>query len=129
MIHEKNIENGRVSVIDDRTKEVIAVKITFEASKICTLCGAKYVTGDRIGAMFPVSVDFDDSVEHGGPWEPGGYTSHWLRNNAIDIMEIDSGSTVYRAPYTKTFLGKAGRAARDHAMRSVFRRFMERGTL
>jgi hypothetical protein len=128
MSYEKSAENGLVRVIDDRTHEVIALKLTFQARKECTLCGGKYREGDMIVVIFPACLDRDKGREQCGPWEPGGFTSHWIRNNCMEIVEVATRTTIYRAPYAKSFLGAVNRAARYQAMRVVFRQFMERGT-
>lgn len=126
MTYERQTDKGYTEVMDVNTHEVVAKKIRLTAQKKCTLCNEKFAEGAKIEVLFPSSINFEEIPEEDGPWIPGNYTSKWLRNNAISIVELTKGITIHRAPYTKRFLGQANRAARTHALKSILRRFMGR---
>jgi hypothetical protein len=125
MTFERPSENGHIDIVDSQTQETIARKYRFAAKKACSLCGERFAEGDLIEVLFPSSLSMDEGKEEGGPWGDG-YTSKWLRANALDIMEVKGGITIHRAPYTKRFLGRANRSARYHALKSILRHFMGR---
>lgn len=126
MTYEDISKNGQVEVRDDDTREVVARKFKLTTEKKCSLCGEKFGPGDSIEALFPASIDITQVQEEEGPWMPGKLTSKWIRNNAIDVVELKNGLTIHKAPYSKRFLGKSNRAARAHALKSILRRFMGR---
>ncbi|GEM_PF-1149120 len=133
LTYEVVAKDGYMDVIDKDTFEVMAHKVRFRASKGCTLCGGRFYPGDTIEVSFPVSVDINQGDVRGGPWEfesfqareSGGCTSNWIRNNAIDIVDCAAGTSIYRAPYTKTFLVKAKRETRAQLMKSIIRSFLD----
>ncbi len=126
MTYEETLENGEIVVKDSGTHEVVARKLRLTARRKCSLCGEKFSPGDKIDAMIPASIELSEIQEEDGPWSPKNLTSKWIRNNAIDVVELKKGTTIHRAPYTKRFLGKSNRAARAHALKSILRRFIGR---
>ncbi|MHC9540979.1 MAG: hypothetical protein AB9903_15880 [Vulcanimicrobiota bacterium] len=123
MTYERKVSDNHFEVVDDSTQEVVAKKYRFTARKSCVLCSEHFNEGEMIEVLFPVSLDLE-SGKGDGPWEPGSYSSKWFKNNAVDIVELKTGITIHRAPYTKRFLGKANRSARYHALKSILTRFM-----
>jgi len=123
MTFERKASDGHFEVVDEGTGEVVAKKYRFTARKACVLCSERFNEGEMIEVLFPVSLELE-AGKGDGPWEPGAFTSKWLKNNAVDIVEMRSGITIHRAPYTKRFLGKANRTARYHALKSILTRFM-----
>ncbi|MGV8121272.1 MAG: hypothetical protein AB2L14_16040 [Candidatus Xenobiia bacterium LiM19] len=123
MTYERKVSDDHFEVVDDSTQEVVAKKYRFTARKPCVLCSERFNEGEMIEVLFPVSLDLEGG-KGDGPWEPGSYSSKWFKNNAVDIVELKTGITIHRAPYTKRFLGKANRSARYHALKSILTRFM-----
>jgi len=125
-------KDGFIDVIDIETCEVMAHKVKFRTNKNCTLCGGKFSPGDVIEASFPASVDMDQCGKHIGPWEflntnasrSEGCRSSWIRKNAIEIVECSTGTNIYYAPYSKTFLVKEKKETRTHLMKSIIRGFL-----
>jgi len=125
MIHERPHSSGYIEIVDDETGEVLGRKYEFTAQKASVLCSERFNAGDRIEVLFPARIDLEEVADREGPWLPGEFTSKWIKNNAIEIRELITGVTIHRAPYTRRFLGRANRAVRYHALKSILRRFME----
>jgi hypothetical protein len=84
--YEQLTIDGTVEVTDSATGEVKARRMTLTCEKPCRLCGEHFMEGEEIEVTFPAICDLDASRES-GPWEPGGYTSRWIRHNALQIIE------------------------------------------
>jgi hypothetical protein len=130
--HEVVTKDGYVDVIDSDTREIVAHKVRFRANKTCTLCGGKFTKGELIEASFPVSIDMEQCLRQRGPWMmeafqadgSGGSSSMWLRNNAIKITECATGTNLYDAPYSRTFIVNARKEARARVMKSIIQGFL-----
>ncbi|MDQ7822190.1 MAG: hypothetical protein RDV48_05285 [Candidatus Eremiobacteraeota bacterium] len=125
MIHEEKNPEGYIDLIDSTSQEVVGRKYRLTASKTSVLCNERFAAGEMVEVLFPSSIDMQEAKEEGGPWE--GFSSKWLKNNALEIRELHTGVVIHRAPYSRRFLGKANSAARCHALKSILRRFMEGG--
>ncbi|MHC9540410.1 MAG: hypothetical protein AB9903_12910 [Vulcanimicrobiota bacterium] len=85
--HEQMTLTGELEITDSRTMKVIARKITLTTARETRLKKKRYYEGSQLEVTFPAHVDIDEG-KGGGPWEPGGYDSRWLKEYAIEIKQV-----------------------------------------
>lgn len=94
MVYEQLTFDGCVEVTDERTGELRARKIVLTCEKECRLCGKFFMEGEEIEVTFPAILDSAGHKNKDGPWHPGGYTSRWIRSNAVQIREMSRGKVL-----------------------------------
>jgi hypothetical protein len=92
--YEQHNIDGTIEVIDQITGALQARKMLLTCERSCRLCGEDFMEGEQIEATFPCSLDLS-SGRGAGPWEPGGYTSRWIRQQAVEIIEMSRGKVIH----------------------------------
>jgi hypothetical protein len=67
---------------------------TLTCEKPCRLCGEAFMEGEEIEVTFPASVDLE-GCQSSGRWEPGGYSSRWIRDHALEIIESSRNRIIF----------------------------------
>jgi hypothetical protein len=71
----------------------------FTARKDCCICGRKFLAGEKVLATFYGRAAIYMGRHENGPWV-GGYTTYWLKNNALEIYDTAGGEVIYRNTFT-----------------------------
>ncbi|MDQ7827358.1 MAG: hypothetical protein RDV48_31480 [Candidatus Eremiobacteraeota bacterium] len=79
--------DGTVEVIEQSTGKIRARRKLLTCRKNCEIAGRAYGKGERIEVTFPGSCDLAAGQKK-GPWQPGGYTSHWIGHRALKIRNL-----------------------------------------
>lgn len=95
LLHEQHTLGGYIEVIDTVTDEVKALKLLLTCEKDCLLCGEPFMEGEEIEVTFPADGDLIPGQTAKGPWQPGGYRSRWIRDNALEIVEKSRDRVIY----------------------------------
>lgn len=96
-LYEQLTITGDVEVIDGITCKVISRRMTLTCERPCRLCGEHFMEGEEIEVTFPASLALgSQSAEGAGPWEPGGYSSRWIRHHALEIREMSRDRILLR---------------------------------
>jgi hypothetical protein len=93
--YEQHNIDGTIEVIDQNTGYLQARKMLLTCERSCRLCGEHFMDGEQIEVTFPVICDLD-AGQGAGPWEPGGYSSRWVRDHATEIIEMSRDRIIYR---------------------------------
>jgi len=85
--HAMKITNLNTDIeISKREREALRpVKIVLTTSQDTTLRRVRYRTGDKIEVTLQKKAIL---LRGSGPWTPGGYTSQWLKNYAIQVIAL-----------------------------------------
>ena len=69
-------------------------QLELEASRATRLCGHQFGPGDRIKAILSDEVDLNDGIGRGGAWGWRGFTSQWIDDHAIEIIELEHSNVI-----------------------------------
>lgn len=76
-------------------KEPDIWKYEFTARRACVLSGRKFLKGEKIQAAFIGRALVFLGNHNDGSWDDG-YTSSWLSNNAIEIVDVSKNEVILR---------------------------------
>lgn len=93
-LYEQLTITGDIEIIDGITCEVRARRLTLTCERACRLYYEAFMEGEDIEVTFPASCDLD-AGRGAGPWEPGGYSSRWIRYHALEIIECSRDKILF----------------------------------
>jgi hypothetical protein len=79
-----------VEIVKGYNREGDVRRMALICEKPCVLCGEHFIEGEGIEVAFPADTDLAGG-QSAGPWEPGGYTSRWIRDHAMENIEGSRG--------------------------------------
>ena len=83
-------------------------QLELEASRATRLCGQQFGPDDRIKAILPDEVDLQDGIGRGGAWGWRGFTSQWIEDHAIKIIELERGKVLLDRQSAQTYHASSG---------------------